>query len=416
VANRKNEQPLDRECSVKILVVHHARSVDLPNVYLSDDFVEANECLFGAQELDTWGGVRLLSLDNLVWRLEICPNQSVVRLIAPEGGVLAVVPVEFPDGWTKLCDRFYFLTLVKYLDTSIAYFARTSLKSAIEKCLLGLELDLIWYDTQFYDALIGTHVPVIVRSVNYEPKHVIAEDSSLFRWIRSLGKTLSEFKIARNRSLVGISPSDVKNYRNLGARKISQIPLRQLPFLMNTNFPLVEGRSKLIFFGSTFDVRHNRRNLEFIVHDIAPIIEREIPDIQIQSFGHRIPTHIDLPANMKHFGFIENLQGRQMGALGVIVPWHGGAGMQSKIFEPLCLGVPIIANPKNFAGYDFLPGTHYLPATSPREYVEAVKYLLSHPNEARDIGENARLLAEKTFNFQAYAIGLNRVLGQVSDS
>lgn len=397
---------------MRILVIHHTRSLDLSNVYLSDDFVAANETLFGAQELDTWGGVRLLCQDNEVWRLEICPNQSGVQLINSEGIVLLRRRVEFPMGLKRIFDKFYTSTLISYLDTSIAFFARASLKTAIEECLVEHNFDLLWWDTQFYDALICKEVPSIVRSVNFEPKHVIAEDASLFKYLRLLGKTWSEHKISRKRTLVAISPSDQRNYLRLGAKEIFQMPLRQLPFLMNTYFPIVEGGLNLVFFGSTFDVRHNRRNLEAIVNDIAPLIEEEIPGVHIESFGHRIPAGVILPLNMKHFGFKSNLQGIQKGSLGIIIPWHGGAGMQSKIFEPLCLGVPVIANPRNFAGYDFLPGLHYLPATNPREYVEAIKYLLNHPHEAYALGENARLLSEKLFNFSIYLKQIDRILEQ----
>jgi glycosyltransferase involved in cell wall biosynthesis len=399
---------------MKILVVHHVRGFESTTIYLNDDFKLANEKLFGAQELDTWAGVRLLAVNHITWRLEICPNLGQCRFIDPNGRVVSQFGIQITRGIRKIKDLSYLASLIRYLDTSIAYFANSTLKKEIKNFVGRSDLDLLWWETQFYDALIPSGVPSIVRSVNFEAKHVLAEDSSGLRWIRSLGKLWSERLISKRRVVVAISPSDRSNYLRLGSAQIYEMPLRQLSFLINTDFQAVENPNTLMFFGSSFDVRHNRRNLESLALAIAPLIEVEVPEVRIASFGHRIPADIHLPPNMQHFGFIPNLQGMQIGCLGVIVPFNGGAGMQSKIFEPLCLGVPIIANPKNFAGYPFVPGIHYLSAKNPREYVEAVKYLLNHPKEANEMSEKAKFLAEELFNSLSLLKNLDQILNSVS--
>lgn len=398
---------------MRIVVIHHARTFDSTKEYLSDDFKNANEKLFGAQEMDTWGGVRLLSVNHVVWRIEICPNIRKARFITPDGQVIKQISVDFPQGLDKLKKFFYIKSLFKYLDTSIAYFADKSLKNEISAFILHHQIDLAWWDTQFYDALIPAGVKSIVRSVNFEPKHVLSEDPSLFRWVRFAGKLWSERRISRNRFLVSISPSDRKNYKRIGAKQIHEIPLRQLPFVLDSQFEVVENRTNLVFFGSSFDVRHNRRNLESLACDIAPLIAKTSPGVQIASFGHRIPRGFTLPENMHHFGFVPNLQGIQIGSLGVIVPFNGGAGMQSKIFEPLCLGVPLIANPRNFADYNFIPGVHYLAATNPTEYVLAVKFLRENHNEIEKMQQKTRSATLALFNRRVYLNHLDILISKV---
>jgi glycosyltransferase involved in cell wall biosynthesis len=136
----------------------------------------------------------------------------------------------------------------------------------------------------------------------------------------------------------------------------------------------------------------------FIVKELAPRMLDEGVPAKISIFGHRIPAGLTLPENIVHHGFVENLQGKQKGSLGVIVPFHGGAGMQSKIFEPMILGVPIIANPKNFAGFDFKPFEHYYPATTQKEYLEAIKFFLNHPHQVLEMSIRAQEKSSQMFS------------------
>jgi glycosyltransferase involved in cell wall biosynthesis len=95
--------------------------------------------------------------------------------------------------------------------------------------------------------------------------------------------------------------------------------------------------------------------------------------------------------------------------MGVIVPYHGGAGMQSKVFEPLMLGVPIIANPKNFAGYNFEPFKHFYPATNTLEYLEGINYFVNNKNDRVQMGQRAREESMRMFTrerIQNVLIGL----------
>jgi hypothetical protein len=131
---------------------------------------------------------------------------------------------------------------------------------------------------------------------------------------------------------------------------------------------------------------------------------------KIATFGHRIPSEFRLPDNVIHFGFADNLQGKQLGSLGIVIPYHGGAGMQSKIFEPLILGVPIIANPKNFAGYDFQPYVHYYPANSVNEYIDGMVYFEENAVDAWEMGKRAKIRALEMFSESYFHSILNGIV------
>jgi len=80
------------------------------------------------------------------------------------------------------------------------------------------------------------------------------------------------------------------------------------------------------------------------------------------------------------------------------VPFSGGAGMQSKVFEPLFLGATLIANPKSFVGYDFKPDVDYLPATNIDEYVNQILKLTRNPSLKNTIAQSSMKKSKDYFS------------------
>jgi hypothetical protein len=218
--------------------------------------------------------------------------------------------------------------------------------------------------------------------------------------IRSILKSFSERKIAKNRHFIAISPLDANCYSKLGAPLPPVVPLRQLGFLLKETIPEISQPNTFSMTGSTYDVRHNRRNLDFILRDLAPLALTRNPTLAIKVYGNRIPSLTDVPSNVILSGFDTNLQAKLIGSLGVIVPYHGGAGMQSKVFEPLALGVPLIANPKSLVGFPFFPGIHYLSAENAQEYLEAMMFIFSNKDMADEMASKGKELSKQLFDLE----------------
>jgi hypothetical protein len=191
---------------------------------------------------------------------------------------------------------------------------------------------------------------------------------------------------------------DSNRYSKLGALLPLVVPLRQLGFLLKETIPEISQPNTFLMTGSTHNVRHNRRNLDFILRTLAPLALTRNPTLAIKIYGNRIPSLTDVPSNVILSRFDTNLQAKLIGSLGVIVPYHGGAGMQSKIFEPLALGIPLIVNPRSLAGFPYLPGIHYLAAESAQEYLEAMMSIFSNKDMADEIANKGKELSKQLFD------------------
>jgi hypothetical protein len=386
-----------------VLYLHHAKDFSSNPVYLSDDFLLANRSLFGAQEMDSWAGYRILTRDFLVYRLQISMNLSAIQLSLPNGNSLSPIEISMPTGFRAKMNREYIKSLIKYLDPSFAIFSDSALRESIAKIVNDFSISLIWSDTQFYDSLIPLNTQALIRSVNFEPLHVLREDPSLLRFLRFAGKIWSERKICKERQVVAISPRDASLYDRLTEYKMPHLPLRQLSFLLEQS-EMWDKTSEIVdkpffyFAGSTFDVKHNRDNLFFLLHKVAPSLQDLNPDIQLLIFGHRFPKDLKLPRNVQYMHFRDDFYKIINSACGSIVPNRGGAGMQSKIFEPLCIGIPLIANSKALSGYPFDADTHFWKGDSASDIIESINEIMTKNDQAKLKAVAAKSLTHSLFS------------------
>jgi glycosyltransferase involved in cell wall biosynthesis len=397
--------------------VHHVRNFESSNTYLSDSHREANSSLYGAQELDTWAGIRLLQNYGAVERYEICPNLGFSRSIDAQGNLNS--ECYFYEG-SKLFLKRPNLTAMKLLrngfDPSVARWDLESLKKHFCNIVSNGNYDVIWADTQFYEPLLKmVGVPTIVRSVNFEPRHVLGEDGSWTRYLKAVTKLYTEIVVSRDRTFISISPRDQISYNRV---RISSelIPLRQLCYLIDVEHSIIENRDTVYFTGSTYDVLHNRKNLLFIVNQIAPRLMKVNPNLRIVVTGNRIPSGILLPENVEYLGFLPDLQERLRGALAVIVPYFGGAGMQSKLFEAFTVGASVIANPDALSGYPFVPTHDFLPAVSAEDFVNSILRVHNDPIFAQKIAVNSAEKAKFLFSRRNIDSRLRNILHNALNS
>lgn len=395
---------------MRLLVIHHSRDVNSNQVYLSDDYLLANRILYGAQELDTWAGVRLFGRKHEVWRLQVCPNYNLLNLVNSNGHVVEEFKVTSHSRAGKLRDPGFLRSLLTWGDTSIAQYGTTSIRNAFANIFKKYDFDKVWVETQFYEAAISSSIPHIIRSVNFEPYHALTESYGFARYLRSATKLISERRVFMRNKGIAISPLDCDRYSMLGVKKMSLIPLRQLAFISQLSISPINQLKTFLVIGSTYEVLHNRLNLFWVLNELAPRLLKLDSNIKFQIFGNRLPVGAILPQNCEYLGFDPELQGKIIGSSGVIVPFNGGAGMKSKVFEPMCLGGTVITDPRSLVGYPFVAGKHYLAATTADEFVQLVLKISSNPNLAQSISANAKEFSQSIFGLKGLVESLESAL------
>jgi hypothetical protein len=298
------------------------------------------------------------------------------------------------------------LTDPAWLDGAAFEYTEPVIRQEVEDAIATFKPDVAWLDASFSWPLLplfkARNIRTIVRSLQIESTHVLVDEGRTPpNYLRAFGKGIGEGRMARNADLVvAINKNEAELYQRMGAKKVTTIPLRSLPLILD-DAP-IEYRAKdslhILFSGSTFSVAHNRAGAMRVLRDIAPALEKSAPGtFVIHVTGAKLPPNIvaTLPANVKYEGYIPDYAAFMKGMDIAITPSLGRVGMHQKLYEPICRGIPTVTVPWALAGYPFEDAV--LMATLTQEFVSQIMAL--RDKDAREkLGRTARTLAERYFS------------------
>lgn len=285
-----------------------------------------------------------------------------------------------------------------------------AMREALRRELDAFQPDLVWFDYTYlwplYDEVKKRGIPIITRSINWEPAHFLGEDGiTPINLLKYLPKLFSEIRTIRKSDLIlSITPREEAAYRKRGAN-VRNLPLRGLPHVLRGSRTIADKRVlDVFFFGSTYNVHHNRHALEFLLREIVPLVRRKAPGrFMFHILGSKIPADLEQlrKDDVRYEGYVPDLDAYLEGMDSAVIPSFIGAfGMQGKIFEPLARGIPMIASPRGIAGYPFSAGEHYLAADNAQEFADSL-VACADIGLRRKLSANALALSQRLFSQQA---------------
>lgn len=308
-------------------------------------------------------------------------------------------------------------------DGATREYSELTTQSVVANQIKEWQPNLIWCDYTYlwpiYRIAEKNNLPIITRSINFEPIHFLQEDGyGLFNIIKSLPKFISEYRIISHSSIIfTITPKEEKIYKILGGKNIYTLPLRSLPKLLKPDHQIRDIKPlEVIFMGSTYSVTHNKKALRFIMADLAPYILDKYPgQFNFNILGNKMPENYlgYIRGGLKYHGFVEDLNSFLSNMDIALAPSFLGAGMQQKIFEPLCRGIPTITSRRGIANYPFLDGIHIYFADSFQTFVDGL-LKLREPNIRKKMSAASIELANKLFSQQVLDDIVTAAINQAS--
>ncbi len=327
----------------------------------------------GAEQMDRASGFRQLARlgyeIRVIVKIADWQKDIDIKQIENSLGVkIITIPYVYNGVLTLKSKTRKILTKIKnplYLDGAAMEFSDIYTKEVLYTELKNWNPDIVWFDYTYlwplYRLVKNFNKPIITRSVNFEPSHFLQEDGfSLKNLIKSTPKLISEFITAEKSDyLFSITPNEENIYKKIKFKNVETLPLRSLPDFLRDSHQIKTSKPLNVFFiGSTYNVSHNRRALEFIVKNIAPYFYENYPDnFKFYVLGRKVPDELkkylvnNVIYNEYIFGNESEAFFRNMDI--ALVPSLFGAGMQQKVFEPLCRGIPTITSSRGIAGYPF---------------------------------------------------------------
>ncbi|QNK62469.1 glycosyltransferase [Pedobacter sp. PAMC26386] len=163
--------------------------------------------------------------------------------------------------------------------------------------------------------------------------------------------------------------------------------------LSKTSFPT-------LFHLGAMDWRPNKEGLEWFLDEIWPDIEKLSSELRFYIAGKSMPQHFydydsdNLVVEGEVFDAVEFMNSKAI----MIVPLLSGSGMRVKIIEGMAMKKCIIATTYAAEGLNCENGKDILIADTADEFYRCILQCITHPHRWREIGENARKMAERDHN------------------
>ncbi len=290
------------------------------------------------------------------------------------------------------------------LDGAALEYTDDATEQAVRDAVSIFKPDVAWVEFTFLWPVVrllrSLHIPVVMRSANNEAQQSIDEHGGrFFPRIISIPKFRSERIAARESSVVcAITPWEKKWYEHCGSKQVMVLPLRGLGRTLRTHKHTDKKILDVVFLSSSYSNGHNRDALHFVLTQIAPLIRKRAPgEFRFHITGKKFPEEFRqfLTSDVVVHDFIPDLDHFLDTTDIALCPSVSGQGMQQKIFEPLCCGLPLITH--HTAGYPFEDGVHVLLADTAERYVEHLLHVRAS-KVRQQLADHAHTLSAKIFS------------------
>lgn len=136
----------------------------------------------------------------------------------------------------------------------------------------------------------------------------------------------------------------------------------------------------------------------WFAREVWPSIFAEFPDAEFRIVGRRPTSEVNALGSLpgvKVVGQVPDVRPSVHSAMVAVVPIRISRGLQNKLLEAMAMGKPVVAAPPALVAVQTEPGTHLLSATTPEDWVKAIRNLFQSESQRQELGRAARAYVEE---------------------
>jgi sugar transferase (PEP-CTERM/EpsH1 system associated) len=158
---------------------------------------------------------------------------------------------------------------------------------------------------------------------------------------------------------------------------------------------------------------YNSDAVDFFIEKIWPVIKYDVPEATIDFVGggptQKLRNKALEDKSVQALGFVPDIRPIVQRGSVFVAPIRTGSGTKIKVLNAMAQAKPVVATTVAAEGIDVIPGENILIADDPGEFAKKVLYLLRNEEVAKKIGERARELMEKKYNWDLIAENIHRI-------
>lgn len=168
----------------------------------------------------------------------------------------------------------------------------------------------------------------------------------------------------------------------------------------------------IVFIGR-MDYYPNQDCMFDFTKNVWPLLRQRRPELKLQIVGAEPSKEVWDLANLPGVevtGSVPEVQPYVRKGVCTIAPLNIARGTQNKILEAMSMGVPTVCSTLAAGGVDAVPGEHFLTASSPHEYVEAIMRLVESPDERKKFSDAGRARMLENHSWASSMLRLDSII------
>jgi len=350
--------------------------------------------------------------------ITIAENQEDIESIEPLSEIFNRIDYIFIPRWKSLLNTFF--TLFSTEPFQIGYFRSSRFKAKLSDVMINGK----------YDGIHVQHIRM-AQFIPDELKHKAVLDlpdafsmywkrryhSAKNPFIKAFNfleyKRLNQFEIQTiptfPQTLV-CSKEDQRYLSEIEGAKVDVLPNGvDTKTFVSSEKAFIKNR---ILFTGNMDYAPNVDAVHYFVHQIFPIIQNKISEVEFIIAGQRpIPKVRELASQqVKVTGFIENLAEEYAKAHVVVAPLRIGAGTQNKVLEALSMDIPVVTTNVGYEGLGLPDGIGALPSRDADEFANNVILILTDDEFRSKMASEGGKIIRDRFSWPSIANQLEKYL------
>ncbi len=189
-------------------------------------------------------------------------------------------------------------------------------------------------------------------------------------------------------------------------------------FAPDTPFAVVPNGVDTVFFTPNYDAMmpnrvvwagpmndpYNKDAVDYFLHDVYPLLSKKTSAVTVTFLGPSPTPYLQELAKNDHrliaAGYVDDIRPYVDKATVFIAPLRAGGGTKLKVLNAMAQGKAVVTTSIGAEGISGVSPENIRIADTPQHYAEAICYLLAFPDEARAVGQKARELVLKYYDWQ----------------
>jgi glycosyltransferase involved in cell wall biosynthesis len=256
-------------------------------------------------------------------------------------------------------------------------------------------------EKRVYDA----HNPefLLQRRASEEAASVQARLYSQLQWRR-----LERFEravVRASRMTIAVSEHDANQLLALaGDACITVVPNGIDTSAYTFQEPRAEDMPNVLFLGK-LDYRPNAEALGWLMRDVMPAVFEAVPQARLFAVGANPPPWLvragQHDPRIAVTGYVPDERPYLDRCAVLVLPLRVAAGSRLKALIGMASGVPIVSTVMGMEGLIAQPGEHYVNADTAEAWIQALRRMLTLPEERATLARRARALVEQHYDWSA---------------